>query len=94
MSIPQKTTVLVVGGGPAGSYAAAALAREGLDVVILDSDKFPRYVEIFLDRHLSVPRNNGRSFPKQFHYSCYESKKLTRLDIMLERVCLLLSATF
>jgi flavin-dependent dehydrogenase len=45
MSIPEKTTVLVIGGGPAGSYAASALAREGLDVVILDSDKFPRYAE-------------------------------------------------
>jgi flavin-dependent dehydrogenase len=45
MSIPEKTTVLVVGGGPAGSFAASALAREGLDVVLLDSDKFPRYAE-------------------------------------------------
>jgi NADPH-dependent 2,4-dienoyl-CoA reductase/sulfur reductase-like enzyme len=45
MSIPEKTTVLVIGGGPAGSYAASALAREGLDVVLLDSDKFPRYAE-------------------------------------------------
>ncbi|KAI1099511.1 FAD/NAD(P)-binding domain-containing protein [Jackrogersella minutella] len=43
MSIPQKCTVLVVGGGPSGSYAAAALAREGLDVVLLEADKFPRY---------------------------------------------------
>ncbi|KAK3201631.1 hypothetical protein GRF29_164g15576 [Pseudopithomyces chartarum] len=43
MSIPEKATVLVIGGGPAGSYTASALAREGLDVVLLDSDKFPRY---------------------------------------------------
>jgi len=32
----------VVGGGPAGSYAAAALAREGFDVVLLEASKFPR----------------------------------------------------
>ncbi|KAI2627784.1 hypothetical protein GGR54DRAFT_636906 [Hypoxylon sp. NC1633] len=43
MSIPQKCTVLVVGGGPAGSYCASALAREGIDTVLLEADKFPRY---------------------------------------------------
>ncbi|KAK2616396.1 hypothetical protein QQS21_000637 [Conoideocrella luteorostrata] len=41
--VPQKCTVLVVGGGPAGSYASAALAREGIDVVVLEAEKFPRY---------------------------------------------------
>ncbi|MCJ1430339.1 hypothetical protein MMC29_008257 [Sticta canariensis] len=43
MSIPQETTVLVVGGGPAGSYAACALAREGVSTVVLEADIFPRY---------------------------------------------------
>ncbi|KAH6708724.1 hypothetical protein BKA61DRAFT_696441 [Leptodontidium sp. MPI-SDFR-AT-0119] len=43
MSIPEYTRVLVVGGGPAGSYAASALAREGIDTVVLEGDKFPRY---------------------------------------------------
>ncbi|KAI3390924.1 hypothetical protein diail_8351, partial [Diaporthe ilicicola] len=43
MSIPESCSVLVVGGGPAGSYAAAALAREGVDVVVLEADHFPRY---------------------------------------------------
>jgi flavine halogenase len=42
MSIPEYTEVLVVGGGPAGSYAASALAREGIDTVVLEGDKFPR----------------------------------------------------
>ncbi|KAF7554693.1 hypothetical protein G7Z17_g2692 [Cylindrodendrum hubeiense] len=41
--IPKKTTVLVIGGGPGGSYAASALAREGIDVTLLEGDKFPRY---------------------------------------------------
>ncbi|KAI9659491.1 MAG: hypothetical protein M1821_001749 [Bathelium mastoideum] len=43
MSIPQECTVLVVGGGPAGSYAASALAREGVDTLLLEADFFPRY---------------------------------------------------
>ncbi|KAF3931358.1 hypothetical protein ABW20_dc0108032 [Dactylellina cionopaga] len=43
MTIPQSCTVLVIGGGPAGSYASAVLAREGIDTVLLEADKFPRY---------------------------------------------------
>ena len=34
--------VIVVGGGPAGSSTAHALAREGVDVLVLDRAKFPR----------------------------------------------------
>ncbi|EPQ54055.1 FAD/NAD P-binding domain-containing protein [Gloeophyllum trabeum ATCC 11539] len=40
---PKHTQILVVGGGPAGSYAAAALAREGFQVVLMEASKFPRY---------------------------------------------------
>ncbi|KAF8155547.1 hypothetical protein B0H34DRAFT_713738 [Crassisporium funariophilum] len=42
-SVPAKTKVLVVGGGPAGSYAASVLARRNIDVTILEAAKFPRY---------------------------------------------------
>ena len=31
-------------GGPGGSYAAAALAREGLEVAVFEASKFPRWV--------------------------------------------------
>ncbi|OQE91609.1 hypothetical protein PENNAL_c0009G11320 [Penicillium nalgiovense] len=42
-TVPEQCTVLVVGGGPAGSYASSALAREGISVVLLEADNFPRY---------------------------------------------------
>lgn len=42
MSLPTESTVLVIGGGPGGSYAASALAREGVDTVVLEADIFPR----------------------------------------------------
>ncbi|KAK6597765.1 hypothetical protein H4I96_08717 [Botrytis cinerea] len=43
MSVPDRCTVLVVVGGPGGSYAAAVLAREGIDTVMLEADVYPRY---------------------------------------------------
>ncbi|KAG1776888.1 putative halogenase [Suillus placidus] len=42
-TLPTSTEILVVGGGPAGSYAAAALAREGFEVTLLEAAHFPRY---------------------------------------------------
>jgi geranylgeranyl reductase family protein len=41
-SAPQRTDVLVVGAGPAGSAAAAWAARDGADVVLADAAVFPR----------------------------------------------------
>ncbi|KAH6904965.1 hypothetical protein BKA70DRAFT_1226171 [Coprinopsis sp. MPI-PUGE-AT-0042] len=38
-----RTQVLIIGGGPAGSYAASVLAREGVQVTVLEAVKFPRY---------------------------------------------------
>ncbi|UQX04662.1 NAD(P)/FAD-dependent oxidoreductase [Streptomyces sp. RerS4] len=39
----QRTEVLVIGGGPAGSTAAGLLARQGIEVTLLERDHFPRY---------------------------------------------------
>lgn len=40
--VPDSCDVLVVGAGPAGSAAAAWLARAGVDVVLADAEEFPR----------------------------------------------------
>ncbi|KAJ7719959.1 FAD/NAD(P)-binding domain-containing protein [Mycena metata] len=40
---PGNTSVLIIGGGPGGSYTASVLAREGINVVLLEAAKFPRY---------------------------------------------------
>ncbi|WP_312024873.1 FAD-dependent oxidoreductase [Kibdelosporangium aridum] len=39
----QHADVVVIGGGPAGSTAAAMLARNGFDVLLLEREVFPRY---------------------------------------------------
>ena len=40
---PDSYDALVIGGGPAGSTAAAVLAMHGRKVLVLEKDKFPRY---------------------------------------------------
>jgi geranylgeranyl reductase family protein len=37
-----RADVLVVGAGPAGSWLAGLLAKRGLDVMIIDKERFPR----------------------------------------------------
>jgi flavin-dependent dehydrogenase len=43
MTMPSSFDVIVIGAGPAGSAAAALLAEQGLRVVALEREKFPRY---------------------------------------------------
>ncbi|MCT9094082.1 tryptophan 7-halogenase [Streptomyces sp. ASQP_92] len=39
----ERTQVLIAGGGPAGTTAATLLAQQGIDVVLLERTRFPRY---------------------------------------------------
>ena len=39
----SRTRVLILGGGPAGSTAASLLARDGIEVTLIEREVFPRY---------------------------------------------------
>ncbi|MCE2392668.1 MAG: tryptophan 7-halogenase [Proteobacteria bacterium] len=41
-AVPDRVDVAVIGGGPAGSCAANLLARRGLQVAVLERERFPR----------------------------------------------------
>jgi FAD-dependent halogenase len=43
MQIQTEHDVIVIGGGPAGSTIATLLAKQNRDVLLLESEKFPRY---------------------------------------------------
>jgi flavin-dependent dehydrogenase len=42
-SLSSRTRILILGGGPAGSTAASLLARDGIEVTLIEREVFPRY---------------------------------------------------
>ncbi|KAH7872221.1 FAD/NAD-binding domain-containing protein [Lentinula edodes] len=63
MDSQMHTTVLVIGGGPGGSYASTLLAREGINVALLEAAKHPRHLTLAGREHV------GESMlPSMRHY--------------------------
>jgi flavin-dependent dehydrogenase len=68
--------VLVIGGGPAGSTAAAVLAANGASVTLVEKERFPRHHVgeslqpasiALLDRHLGLgPALAAEGFPRKY----------------------------
>jgi hypothetical protein len=65
VSLSKHAQILVVGGGPSGSYAAACLAREGFHVVLLEATAFPRLVSFVFARPCN--RNCNPTLYSRYH---------------------------
>jgi flavin-dependent dehydrogenase len=75
MSNSLSYDAIVVGGGPAGSTAAAVLADKGRKVVVLERERFPRYhigeslipfTYFTLERIGMIERMKASHFPKKY----------------------------
>lgn len=57
----ERCSVLVIGGGPAGSTTAALLAERGIDVLLLEKERHPRFHigESLLPRNIPILRRLG-----------------------------------
>ncbi|WP_179345187.1 NAD(P)/FAD-dependent oxidoreductase [Winogradskyella ursingii] len=81
-----KTDVLIIGAGPSGAVAAAYLHKQGIDVKVVEKNKFPRFVigESLLPRCMHHFEEVG--FIDCISYAGFEIKKGARF-LRNEIVC-------
>ncbi|MDZ4821177.1 MAG: NAD(P)/FAD-dependent oxidoreductase [Planctomycetota bacterium] len=73
-TLPEKTQVIVIGGGPAGATTSTLLAQQGIQVTLLEREHFPRFhigesliPETYwvLERLKMLPKLKGSHFVKK-----------------------------
>ncbi|MEX2215390.1 MAG: NAD(P)/FAD-dependent oxidoreductase [Phycisphaeraceae bacterium] len=74
-SADQQYDAIIIGGGPAGTTAAATLAMKGRRVILFEKEKFPRYhigesliphTYWTLERIGMIPKMKASAFPKKY----------------------------
>ena len=86
--------VVIIGGGPAGSTLGAILAKEGLDVTVLEKSVFPRHhigealqpaAFELLDFHLGLGEKMGQQgFAKKFGALYYWGETRERWSVLFD----------
>lgn len=74
-ALQSSYDVIVIGGGPAGSTAATLVARQGLSVLLLERERFPRFrigeslmpaTWFTLERLGALERMEASAFPRKY----------------------------
>src|SRR5260221_2321112 len=86
----ERTDVIIVGGGPAGSTTASAVCRLGLRAIVLEKDVFPRFHigESLLPQSLKIFERIGvldkleKTFIRKYgaRFVCAETARMTQYD--------------
>ena len=90
----QTPAVVIIGGGPAGATLGAMLAKDGLDVTILEKARFPRHhigealqpaAFELLDFHLGLgPKMAEQGFAKKFGALYYWGETRNRWSVLFD----------
>src|SRR5260221_12439446 len=86
----ERTDVIIVGGGPAGSTTASAVCRLGLRAIVLEKEVFPRFHigESLLPQSLKIFERIGllekleRTFIRKdrARFVCAEAARMTQYN--------------